>query len=248
MTQLDQPTPDAPDGTPVPDEQMMRLVAAEVSYRGMLKSIRSWGGTLIFLGILRLLGRNIIAGAWGLTLFVFALLSYVMPDAGMFIVYCVAMIWTGILYILETIAGLPVAMLGFAILQFVLAVSIARSYPRFRAAQTALLELKPEGSPEHTAARRADRLFPWLGVVLGVLSVLVFVLFATGSIGFALLGHVITSPVSQIGTGVINSLAVLGISLSAAALGSRRAERLPAIAGVIAGAIGLLCTIWLLTP
>jgi hypothetical protein len=207
----------------------------------MLKGVRSWGTSSIVLGVLHLVGGGFLSAPWGIILILIGLTSFVWRTASMYVIYAMMLAWAGISNLMSGNA----LWIGFAAFQGLLVFRIVQQYVRFRraglvGAPTGTLDLE-----EDTGRIQATRVFPWLGCVLGMASLAVFVLI----VGSVFVWVILSGSAEQLPwekgfdfiLGLAVNVGVLGAAVGTTSLLSRYRWPGLSIAGLVAG--GLLVII-----
>jgi hypothetical protein len=211
------------------------IVELKANHDAMLKEIRSWGYWTLGLGALHMISSGFLDSAWGILLVIVGLASFLFRSAPMFIVYAVVLAWAA----LSNLASLNPQWMIFALLQIYLAFRTFTGYRRFASNEEKFLQWP--GS-DQTARRRTKKSFPWIGALLGVLSV--FGCIATVALAFVLIGElgVNTEPPTYylFMIRLVEIVAVMGFSVSLASLFARHTPKALPILGVIASGVMML--------
>lgn len=202
------------------------------------KEIRSWGITLLVLGVIHLLTSGFLSGSWGVYIIIVGLLSFVFRSASMMVVFAATLLWAAIN---NAFSG-DIKWIGFAILQAVLVVNVFRKYLLFRKA-----EQDPEnGNPQDiglTPARSA-KVFPWVGFGVGLFSFIGLVGMLGSVFLLAVMGYADRIPVA-VGyvESALVSLGILGLSFGLAGILSKYQRKAFSIMGVVFGGLTLVIEI-----
>jgi hypothetical protein len=147
----------------------------------MAKSIRSWGWNLIIVGVVSLIASSFLSATWGVMMILLGVGSFLVISPALFMLYAATLAWAGISNISGGIGGWSI----FALLQFYWAYSNFRLFLRYK--QIYRPRPKPPVIPdpydpdppitnEPLAATPmakedpGDRVFPWVALIVGVLS------------------------------------------------------------------------------
>lgn len=146
----------------------LQAASAEISGTKalMARELRSWQVWLFIIAI----GQMFAAGGfspWGGLLIAMALVSMYFAEAGMFAIFAVTIAWAGIS---NLFSGNSV-WTGMAIGQFFISFQIFQQFRRF---------LQIEKTENAQSASRSARVFPWAALVLGIGSLLGFLLMVVG--------------------------------------------------------------------
>ncbi|MDH5507069.1 MAG: hypothetical protein OEZ02_07585 [Anaerolineae bacterium] len=152
------------------DDQELPLPARDVMVGAMQAEIRSWGRTLLFLGALHFITPGFLDAGWGITLVAVGLGSFIFRESAMFVIYAFVLLWVGLM---NSISGGIGGWTFFGVYQIYLGVRIFPRFRKFRQAEKEhLAALEQAGEQPGKAARRAERVFPGLGLLMGTLSLL----------------------------------------------------------------------------
>ncbi len=122
----------------------------------LLREIRSWGVWSLALGVMHLLVPG-LSVPWGMVLLVVGAASFYFREASMLAIYSITLAWVGISNMF-----IGTGWSAFAIVQLAFAARVFYRFLGFRQAGTGL-ELPPD-------ERRAARLFPGAGCILGAMT------------------------------------------------------------------------------
>ncbi|MDI7275171.1 MAG: hypothetical protein QME94_04255, partial [Anaerolineae bacterium] len=157
-------------------------------------------------------------------------------DSAMFVVYGTTLVWAAIVNLTAGSARWA----AFAVLQGYLVVRVFRQFFRFRRVERDYPALAPEGLAWDAAAGRAQRLFPWLGCLLGLLTLggacglfMALILVGEGASATAL---------DLLVEGVVN-LGVLALAVSLGSLLAGYRYRFLAALGVASSALVIIPTL-----
>ncbi len=238
LTESPDVSPDTVITGPIPLSTAFPAVAQAV----MLKDMRSWAWWLVGLGALHLFTAGVNGIGWAGLLFMVAIGSFIFKDAVIYVLYTVTLAWAGISNLVSGQSG----WMFFSFLQFYMAYQTFRSYKRFQKFQDGMARIQmAEIAPAERAWFVAPKVFPWLGGVLGIGSlvglVLVFgVLLAVGLMGTQ--GPSDTLFILAMDIAV--NAAVMGMAVSLGALLARFRYKAAAIFGLISSCLVLI--IWLI--
>lgn len=211
----------------------------EGTYSMMLKSIRSWGTTLLILGAIHVFTNGFLSAPYGVVLIIVGLGSFLFKSSSMFVIYAVTLLWAAI----SNIISLNVAWIGMGLIQVFMAYRVFKQFQVYGRVEAGLKELTTNGStPPGMTSDRAARFFPWLGSILGCSSIIFFailfvvvVIIVVGSNGLA--------PIPDyfgFMEGLLVNLAVLGASIGLASLLSKYKYKPLAILGMVGGILTIL--------
>lgn len=217
--------------TPVLETTSQETKAATV-YAVMQREILSWGRWQLFFGVLQIVMGGFLNASWGITLLAVGALSFYFRDASLFVLYAVTLLWAGV----SNLSVGSVQWIGFAVLQFILVLSIFRQYFRFRRAQREMFAYLPQ--KEQAIIQRAATFFPWAGVLLssvafgGIIVIL-------ADIWFLKLFYPLYPQVVEFLLGLMIDFAVVGLGLNLGALLSGFGYKILAAIGFLASLLVL---------
>lgn len=200
------------------------------------KEIRSWGVTLLIFGVLHVIASGLLNAPYGVMLLVVGLASFYFRSASMLVVYAVTLAWAGV----SNLTTGDWIWMGFAVLQGFICFRILRRFLRYRQAEQALADPSDLEASGLTPQRSA-KVFPWVALVLGGLSLVAFV----GVFGSA----IVLAVVSSSGTapeflafveGLAVSFGALGFALGLASVLCRYRWKIVAVLGMVAGLLTLV--------
>ncbi len=210
----------------------------EDGYAQMLAGIRSWGRTLLILGVIYFFIFGFFSSSWGLLLVLVGLASFYFRDAAMFVVYGVTLLWATLMNLLSGSS----AWLVFSLLQIYWTYQVFRQFFQYRKIQTDYATLLvEEGS---SLPRSADRIFPWGGCLMGFLAPVGLVLTFVGLL-FYIAGtgaEELSEPILLLGDfifGLLQTIAILGVGVSLASLLSRFKPTIVNVLGLVGSVLGL---------
>lgn len=199
----------------------------------VLKEIRSWGYWSLGLGALHLIGAGQLSASWGIILLLMGGASFLFYDAAMFVVYGTTLVWVALANLLSGTGG----WMAFALLQVYLAFRTFRQFFLFRKAEGGYAALVAEGVIKDPLAGRAAKVFPWLGCLLGLISLGGLPAFF---IGLILLGYDAIPDAAWLLLEVVFDVGVLGLAVSLASLLARYRLKFLAGLGVVTSGLVLL--------
>ncbi len=200
------------------------------------KEIRSWAIWSILLGALHVVLNGFFSAPWGLVLLLVGLASFYFRSAAMLAVYGVTISWAMISNLLSGGTG----WYFYAAIQLVIAFQIFRRYARFRKAEA---ELTPEEAAANTLTPgRPVKIFPWLTISLGGISLLGFVLVIVFAFLWAVLnqGNQSVPSIASFAEGVTVNIGILALAVGMASLLGKYPRRGWVIAGMILGILPLV--------
>lgn len=225
--------PSAPPQPPSP-ELAQRLV-----YDHMQREIRSWGMWLLALGAIHLVASGWLSAPWGILLILVGAISFYFREAPMFVIYGFTLLWAALSNML---AG-EFTWIFLSLFQVYLAIRIFVQFFRFRRAQAAIDATLDSGA-QLLKAQRAATIFPWTGCLFSALAVIgapAFILYVTL---LSQENRPISENVTILAVGFLVDFAVMGFSLSLAALLSRFRYQTISILGLVSS--GLLLLAWII--
>jgi hypothetical protein len=166
--------------------------------------------------------------SWGILLLIVGAASFYFSEASMFVIYSVTLAWVAVSNVLTGQSG----WVAFALLQFVFAFQVYRQFLRFRQAE-AELDRPPD-------SKRAARLFPGAGCLLGAVGLGGWVLTFIGLIVFFDLDGADLPALFVWMEGLAVNLGALAVAVGLASLLSGYRHRPLAVLGMVAGAVVLL--------
>lgn len=213
----------------------------------MRKSIRSWAWVQLLFGILSFALAGTLSAPWGVIQILIGLASfYFYSDYVMFIVYAGAFAWAAVTNLLAgALSGSAWAFGG--ILQVWWAFQNYQLFVTYRKATQAQFaaaggaSLSQDGPPplweppvlqEDT---RAQRVFPWLALFVGLIGAAAFVVLFVGLITLNLTGLMRLPAWSDFVIELVVLLGVMGVPLGIASLLAGYRPRPAAIAGLVLG-------------
>jgi hypothetical protein len=210
------------------------------AYALMLREIASWGRWLLFLGVVHLIGFDILNAPWGVLLLIVGASSFYFKEASIFVIYAVTLLWAAV----SNMLGGGTTWLIFGVFQVYLAVRVFMQFFRFRKAQSEFNATLDEQEKTFFQQRGAT-MFPWTGCLFSALGV-------TGVLGFFVLTIITSSMQEQLGENVLGlvlgllvDFGVLGLALSLASLLSGFRYKVISWLGLVASALLLLAWIGL---
>lgn len=223
---------------PVPLSTVFPSVAQAV----MLKDMRSWAYWLVGLGVLHLFMAGVNGIGWAGLLFMVAVGSFVFKDAVMYVLYTVTLAWAGI----SNLASGETGWIFFSFLQFYMAYQTFRSYKRFQKFQDSMAHVQmAEIAPAERKWFVAPKVFPWLGGVLGLGSLVGLVLSFGALFAIGLMGAEHPSDTLFIvAFEIVVNAAVMGMAVCLGALLARFRYKAASIFGLISSCLVLI--IWLI--
>jgi hypothetical protein len=224
----------APSAPPAPPSPQL---ASLLIYNHMQREIRSWGWWLLALGVIHLVVNGFLSAPWGVLLVLVGASSFYFREAPMFVIYGFTLLWAA----LSNFLGGEITWIFLSLFQIYLAIRIFVQFFRFRRAQ-ASLDATLDSQAQLLKAQRAATIFPWTGCLFSALAGIGVPAF----FAYATLVSQESQPVSgnaaALWIGFLLDFAVLGFSLSLAALLSGFRYRVISILGLIAS--GLLLIGW----
>ncbi len=230
--QVDAPSPQAA-ATPVP-----AAGATPAGITSMLREIRSWGFWSIGLGAVHFITSGTLSAPWGLLLIVVGLSSFLFPSASMFVIYGVTLAWAAI----YNLIGLNLTWVFFAAVQVYFSVRVFLAYRRFQKTEIDYLASDAVDPAAKKSTLRSARIFPWLGALVGIFSLLGYVVFIVAIFALAVMvqgTYTLPAYVDFIDATLVN-LGVLGFALGLATLLSKYRPRALGIVALVAGLLTLL--------
>ncbi len=208
------------------------------TYHAMLREIRSWAFWLLGMGVVHVIVSGVFSAPWGVLLIAVGLASFYFRDAAMFVVYAVTLGWAGVSNLLSGSSTWMV----LAILQAFFVYMTLRQFQRFRRAQAEELQkLQAEHPEQSLPSDRSVRIFPWVGLVMGSLSLTGVVLLFFGAMVVAVMTENVSFPGwVTFAEGLVVDGAVLGFACSLGALLSGSQRKVVAIAGGVLSVLTLL--------
>ena len=205
------------------------------SHQAMLKEIRSWGFWSLGLGVAHLISSGYLNSAWGILLIIVGLGSFYFRTAPMFIIYTVTLAWAAV----SNLGSLSTEWMFFALVQFYMAYRTFKDYQRFGKIEAQFIQLSSENT---VASRRAANTFPWIGMLLGFLSI--FGCIAYWAITFVIVaGFGLDTEPPALYIFLIRFVEIVGIigfSVSLASLLAKHTPKALPIIGLIAGSMIIL--------
>jgi tetratricopeptide (TPR) repeat protein len=213
-------------------------VAVTGTYEVMLKNIRSWGWWSLGLGAVHLFIAGFLSAPWGILLLLVGLASFYFREAAMFVIYGVTLAWAAISNLLGGQTGWSI----FALFQLVLAFQVFRQFFRYRGAEAEYAVSSPEAAQDTPLIpQRAARAFPWLGCLLGTLSLVGLVAIVVGVIIFVEFAETPEFPVAWGWLeGLVLNGGILALAVGLASLLSGYRYKAVAVLGMVAGTLVLL--------
>lgn len=208
-------------------------------YAKLLKEIRSWGWWLVGLGVMHIIWSGFLDTSWGILLIIVGLASFYFRSASMFIIYGVVLAWVA----MSNFNISELWMIGLALFQVFLSVSVFLQYRRFRDVERDYIEKTGnDGDANNSSVNRVASFFPWAGAYLSCSSLIVFVF-----VSFVVLVIVVQTNNNEslpsyfsLFAGLVTNMGILGFSLGLASLLSRYRPKFLAITALVFGALTLL--------
>jgi hypothetical protein len=220
--------------SPTPNGPSAADVAAGI-YAVMQREIRSWGWWSLALGAIHLVASGFLSAPWGILLLIVGLASFYFHEAAMFVVYGVTLTWAAV----SNMLGGQAAWIAGGLFQIYLAFRVFRQFFRFRQAQKDYVNLVVEGSlVSPPMPDRAVRAFPWIGGLMGIVSVAGFAAVFVSAIIVTGLSGGLPDYFSFL-EGLAVNVGVLGLAVSLASLLSSYRYRLLAVLGIIGSVLTL---------
>jgi len=207
----------------------------------ILKEIRSWATTLLFLGIISIFASGFLSAPWGVLLIIVGIASFYFRSSAIMVVYSVTLAWAGISNILSG-SGLWI---GIAIFQWVLVYQVFQKFLSFRNAEVKFdeQEVNSSGLTPH----RAAVIFPWAAGVLGVFSLVGLIgVFVWAIVFIIVTNNQSASPLIVFIESLLVNFGVLGFGVGLASILSKHPKRVVSIIGMVAGILSVLIEIILL--
>lgn len=168
----------------------------------MQRETQSWFIWLLILGLLQMFAAQGFS-SWGALLIAIALASLYFREPAIFVVYAVTIAWAGVSNLLSGATGWNF----FAFLQFFFTYRVFTQFRRFQKAEQ---EARSAFADEMSQLpSRAERIFPWVSIVLGISSMFGYVLMWAAIVTTALLGMGVTSETNPLALGIISTLETL---------------------------------------
>lgn len=220
----------------------IRQMSTPEAYQKMQIDLRTWGWTLVGLGIINL---GPLSLPHGLLLIAVGLLSFLVREASMYILYAVVLAWAAIgnLMAFSTAPGWAI----FGVVQIVLSVQVFKRFSVYKKVQAdynvslASDEL-PDASPQ---SGRTSQVFPLGSIVLGSLGFLG----AVSGLGLTMIMSPSLQPsminVASFAVDVALIVGVLGFALGLAAILSDAPRRVLSTIGSVAGGLTMVTVIGL---
>jgi hypothetical protein len=222
------------------EEEANQALNALVGARAVLfKENRSWGIWLLIMGVIHVLTSGFLSAPWGIMLVLVGLGSFLFKSASMFIIYAVTLSWAAI----SNLVSLETNWIIFALLQLFFAYRTFRQFGRFSKLESTYNDLLAavEGDGSATINRTATW-FPWLGLLLGCLSIFGQILLFSIVIVLAVFsqgGETVPGYVDFLFDLLLNA-GVLGFSVGLASVLANYRPRPVAIIGMVGGALTLI--------
>jgi hypothetical protein len=218
--------------------------ATTVAYAAMLREIRSWGWWSLGLGALHLITAGFLSAPWGILLLIVGAASFLFREAAMFVVYGVTLAWAAISNIL---GGGQATWIIAGLFQIYMAFRVFRQFFRFRRVQEendgSLIDA---GSLEsQSIPKRAAVIFPWVGGILGILSLAGFITLFASTFVLVVLNVQISNPFVFL-LSLSGDLGVLGLAVALSSLLSRYRYKPLAAIGLAASTLTVVIQIILL--
>jgi hypothetical protein len=227
-----------------PDDSLdaIRQMSTHDAYQKMQIDLRTWGWTLVGLGVIHLGYLNL---PHGLLLIAFGLLSFLVRETSTYILYAVILAWTAIgnLMAFSKAPGWAI----FGLVQIILSVQGFKRFSMYKKVQTdynaslASNELQ-DASPQ---SGRTGQVFPLGSIVLGSLGFLG----AVCGYGLPLVMSPMLQPdiinIASFGIDIALIMGVLGFALGLAAILSDAPRQVLSIIGSVAGGLTMVTGIGL---
>ena len=168
----------------------------------MQRETQSWFIWLLIMGLLQMFTAQGFS-SWGALLIAIALASLYFREPAIFVVYAVTIAWAGLSNLLSGTTGWNF----FSFLQFFFTYRVFMQFRRFQKAEQEAKTTSMDGTPQPPS--RAERVFPWVSIVLGVGSMFGYLLMWAAVLTSAVLG--LTSETNSLLWGIISALETLTI-------------------------------------
>lgn len=220
--------------TPKPDEPLQDTK--------MLREIRSWGITLLILGAIQILAAGFLSNTWGILLVIVGLASFYFRSAAMFVIYGTILSWAAV-----SNAFSSGGWAAFSLIQAFFAFQTFRQFFRFRpGAQNVQFSDYEAPLAKQFDMDKAARPFPWVGFILGLVSLGGLVMIFLGIFLFiGLTGNNEIPGIVNFAEGIIVDFAVLGLAAGLASLLLNYQHKLLSTIGAVSGGLVLLIEIGL---
>ena len=204
----------------------------------MDKDIRSWAIWLLLLGAIHIFTSGFLSAPWGVLLLFVGLGSFFIRERVMFVIYGVTIAWAAI----SNLISAQAAWIMFAIIQVILAISLFRKFFHYGSVLETGEQTPLTGSSAATVpVSRSRSLFPIVGFLLGVVSIVGFIACVI------LLLFIPFDPelepiilVLEFGLELMVNIGVLGVAISLSALLTKYGSNLLNVGGMISGALTLI--------
>ena len=224
-TATDQPIASGPGIT------MPSVADAVMTHERMERQIRSWGIWLIITGVVQMIGARGLS-PWGVVLLLVGAASFYFQESAMYIIYAVTIGWAGVLNLLNSTTAL---WRGFAIIQFVIMVTLFWQFRQYRRAEKLAAGATADAT-SIAAPTRTQRWFPLGALVLGGVALLLFI--AAIGIAFVLHNRALLPLINVLETLAVN-MAVLGVATGLAGWLTIPFNKWVSITGCLAGGLTL---------
>ena len=216
----------------------------EAAHTAMLKEIRSWSYWSLGLGALHIIASGFLDSSWGILLIIVGLASFYFRTASILIIYAVTLTWAA----LSNLASMNPEWMLFALFQIFLAIRVFLNYRHFRNTEDMLIQnsVNVAGNSPLVAKQRAAKSFPWIGALFSCSSILGIAALFAFTIALAAIYGLNSEPpvIYSLLIGILETLGVLGFSVSLASLLSKHTPKALPIIGLVAGS--LIMILWLL--
>jgi len=226
--------------------EAIRQMSTPDAYQKMQSDLRGWGWALVVLGIVHLVATNFLSLPHGLLLIAVGLLSFLVREASMYILYAVMLAWAAIGNLMAFSAAAGWAFFG--VFQVILSVQVFQRFFVYKKVQVdhnaslASDELQDASPPPG----RTDQIFPLGSIILGSWGLLgivcgygiIFVMGAAEQTGMI--------DVAGFGVDVALIMGVLGFALGLAAILADSPRRVLSIIGTVAGGLTMVTAIGLM--
>ncbi|MBN1310587.1 MAG: hypothetical protein JXB30_04140 [Anaerolineae bacterium] len=215
------------------------------AYLKMQGDLQNWGWILVVLGIVHLVATNFLSLPHGLLLIAVGLLSFLVREASMFVLYAVMLAWAAVNNLMtgNTAVGWAV----FGVFQVVLSVQVFRRFFVFKKVQEDYNANFASDRLERALSqpKRTEQIFPLGSVALGVLGLLGTVCGYGIILVVGTTQHTDLLDVAGFGVDLALIMGVLGFALGLAAILSGTSRRELSIIGTVAGGLTMVMVIGL---